>query len=171
MEAGVGVHTLPRTQAVHDLVHLALLVLQALTRIHVGDVDDGFECRVQHLVDRINVGPGVEEVTDVQRFEPLVAIELLVVGVSHRLKPGFVLRTQHRLTVSTEVRARHRHQMNLVTGNEGTQLAAQFVVWVAGHVVKLVNRDQAVVECVDAQFLHGKAEGCVGADQHLVITG
>ena len=51
MKASVGVHALPRTQAVHDLVHLALLVLQALTRIHVGDVDDGFECWVQHLVD------------------------------------------------------------------------------------------------------------------------
>ncbi|MNT66970.1 hypothetical protein D3C72_2050740 [compost metagenome] len=94
---------MPVPQRAHDFIDLALLVLEALAGIHIGNMDDGFQCRVQHLGDGINVAACIEEVADVQRLEPAVAVELLVVGVSHRLKPGFFRRGQHGFAVTTEI--------------------------------------------------------------------
>ena len=50
------------------------------------------------------------------------------------------------------------------------QLRAQLIVRVAADVVELVHRDQAVVEGLHAELVHGEAEGGVGADQHLVAA-
>ena len=170
VEAGRLVDALPLAQRLHDLVDLTLLVLQAFARVDVGDVDDGLQRRVEHLGHGIDVAAGVEEVADVQRLQPAVAVELLVVGVGDGLELAFVGRPQHRLAVAAEVGARHRHQVHLVAGDEGAQLAAQLVVRVGGDVVELVDGDQAVVEGLDAQFLDREAEGRVGADQHLVVA-
>ena len=103
MEAGGRVDTLPIAQRTHDFVDLALLVFEAFAGIHIGNMDDGFQCWVQHLGDGIYILAGIEEVPDVQRLEPAVAVELLVVGVSHRLKPGFFRWGQHGLAVATEI--------------------------------------------------------------------
>ncbi|MNY58178.1 hypothetical protein D3C86_1944850 [compost metagenome] len=66
-------------------------------------MDDGFQRWVQHLGNGIHILTGVEKVADVQRLEPAVAVELFVVGVSHRLKPGFFRRGQHGFAVTTEI--------------------------------------------------------------------
>ena len=50
------------------------------------------------------------------------------------------------------------------------EMLAQLVVGVGRDVVELVDRDQAVVERLDAELLDGEAEGGVGADQHLVVA-
>ena len=171
MKTGGGVDAFPLAQAVHDLIDLQLLVFEAFAGVDVGDVDDGFERRVQHLGHRIHILAGVEKVANVQRLEPLVAVELLVVGVTHGLEPGLVCRTEHRLAVAPEIRARHGHHMHLVPRHEGAQLAAQHVTRVAGDVVKLVDGNQSVVKSVDAKRLHRKTKGGVGTDQHLVAAG
>ena len=50
------------------------------------------------------------------------------------------------------------------------QLAAQLVVRVGRDVVELIDRDQAVVECLYAVGIDREAEGRMGADQHLVVA-
>ena len=47
-------------------------------------------------------------------------------------------------------------------------MQAELVVGIGRDVVELVHRDQPVVERLDAELLHGEAEGRMGADQHLV---
>ncbi|MNZ82537.1 hypothetical protein D3C78_1012360 [compost metagenome] len=150
MEAGGLVDTLPIAQRTHDLVDLAFLVLEALAGIYVWNVDDGFQRRIQHLGDRIYVPPGVEEVANIQRLEPAVAVQLLVVGVRHGLELVLFRRGQHGLAVPTEVGAGHGNQVHLVAVDERAQLAAQFVVRVGGNVMELVDGNQTVVEGVDA---------------------
>ena len=51
------------------------------------------------------------------------------------------------------------------------QLAAETVVRVAADVVELVHGNQATVEGFHAQLIHGKAEGGMGAHQHLIAAG
>ena len=50
------------------------------------------------------------------------------------------------------------------------EVLAQLVVGVGRDVVELVDRDQPVVEGLDAELLDREAEGGVGADQHLVVA-
>ena len=118
VEACVWGHALPFAKAVHDVAHLALLVLQAFARVDVWDVNDGLQRWVEHLGDGIHIRAGVEEVANVQRLEPLIAVELLIVGVSHRLELRLIGRAEHGLAVASEVGARHGHQVHLVACNE-----------------------------------------------------
>ena len=50
------------------------------------------------------------------------------------------------------------------------EVLAELAVGVGGNVVELVHGDQPVIELLDAKFLHGEAEGGMGADQHLVVA-
>ena len=49
-------------------------------------------------------------------------------------------------------------------------MQAELVVGIGRDVVELVHGDQAVVEGLHAELVHGEAEGGVGADQHLVLA-
>ena len=168
MEACRRVDAFPFAQRMHDLVDFALLVFQAFAGIDVGYVDDGFQCRVQYLGDSLHITSCVEEVADVQRLKPVVAVELLVVGISDRLEFGLIRRPQHCLAVAPEIRTGHGHHMNLVACNERAQQIPQHIVRVAGNVVKFINGDQSIVECINSQLFHRKAESGVRADQYLV---
>ena len=170
MEAGRRIDALPGAERLHDLLDFLVLVLQALARVDVGDVHDGLERRVEHAGDRVQVPAAVEEVTDLQRLQPGVAVQLLVIGVGDRLEAVLVLRRQHGHGVATEVGAGHGDDVRLAGGDEPGELAAQHVVRVAADVVELVHRDQALVEGGDAVGLHREAEGGMGADQHLVAA-
>ena len=150
MKSRGRVDTLPVAERAHNLVNFALFVLEALAGIYIRNMDNGFQRRVQHLGNRIHISPGVEEVANIKRLEPSVAIELLIVGVRHRLKLVLFRRGQHGLAVTTEVGARHGNQVHLVAGDKGAQLATQFVIRVGRNVVEFVNGNQAVVEGVDA---------------------
>ena len=61
--------------------------------------------------------------------------------------------------------------MHAVAGDELPEMQAELVVRVCGHVMELVHRDQPVVERFHSEPVHGKAEGCVGADQNLAVAG
>ena len=131
MKAGGRVNALPLTQAMHDFVNLTLLVFQAFPGIHVRNMNNGFQRRVQHLGNRIDISAGVEKVANVQRLEPAVTVELLVIGIGHGFKPRLVCRAQHRFAVTPKVRTRHGHHVHLVTRHQRAQLATQHVAGVA----------------------------------------
>ena len=59
--------------------------------------------------------------------------------------------------------------MDAAALDELAELRAEPVVGVGRDVVKLVHRDQAVVERFDPEPLHGEAERGVGAHQHAVL--
>ena len=118
LEAGRRVDALPLAQLLDDVLHLLDLVLRALARVDVRDVDDRLLGRVEHLQDVVDVGAGVEEVADVELLQVLVAVELLVVGVGDGVELRLVLRGQHRLGVAAEVGAGHRDDVHLVAGDE-----------------------------------------------------
>ena len=170
LEAGRGVGALPLAQLLDDVLDLPDLVLRALARIDVRDVDDRLLGRVEHLQDVVDVGARVEEIADVELLQVLVAVELLVVGVGDGVELRLVLRGQHGLGVAAEVGAGHRDDVRLVAGDELAEMLAELVVGVGGDVVELVHGDQPVVERLDAELVDGEAEGRVGADQHLVVA-
>ena len=47
-------------------------------------------------------------------------------------------------------------------------MGAELVVRVGRDMVKLIHREQPVIKGRHAEPVHGKAEGGMGADQHLV---
>ena len=55
MKARGWINALPLTQAIHDLIHLALLVFQALAGIHIRNMHDGFQSWVEHISNRIHI--------------------------------------------------------------------------------------------------------------------
>jgi hypothetical protein len=91
MKAGGRDRCLAIRPGLDDVFDFLDLVLRAFPRIDVGDVDDGFLGRIEHRLDVIEVGAGVEEIADVERLQVLVAVELLVIGVGDGLELGFVL--------------------------------------------------------------------------------
>ena len=58
--------------------------------------------------------------------------------------------------------------MHAVAGDELAEVHAKLVVGVGGNVVKLVHRDQSVVEGLDPEPVHREPEGGMRADEHLV---
>ena len=170
LEAGGGVGALPLAQRLDDVLHLPDLVLRALARIDVGDVDNSLLGRVQHGEYVVGIGAGIEEVADVEPLEVLVAVELLVVGVGDALELRLVSGRQHRFRVAAKIGAGHRDEMHLVARDELAEVQAQLVVGARGNVVELVHRDQPVVERLHAEPVDREAEGGVGADEHLVLA-
>src|SRR5581483_1136234 len=168
LEPGLLVHALPFTQGFDDVLHLPHLVLRALARIHVGDMDDSFLARIEHLEDVIDVGTRIEKIADVELLQEFIAIELFVIGVSNSVELGLVLRGEHGFRVAPKVRAGHGDYMHTVAGDELPEVSAELVVGVGGNVMELVHSNQPAVELLDAELINGEAEGCVGADQHPV---
>jgi hypothetical protein len=110
------------------VLHLAHLVLRALARIDVGNVDDGLLGRVEDVEDVVDVRPAVEEVADVELLEVLVAVELLVIRVGDGIELRFVLWDQHGLGVAPEVGAGHGDDVRLAARDELPEVQAEFVV-------------------------------------------
>ena len=123
------------------MLDLANLILRALPRVDIRDVNNGFLSRVEHLEDVIGVGAGIKVITDVELLQVLVAVELLVISISDGIKARFILRIQHSLGITPEVRAGHGYNMYLVTGNEVAQVSSQFVIRIGGDMVKFVDRN------------------------------
>ncbi len=131
LEAGRRVDALPLAQRLDDVLDLAHLVLRALARIDIGDVDDGLLCRVEHLEDVIDIRPAVKEVADVELLQVLVAVELLVVGVGDGIELGLILRREHGFGVAPEVGAGHGDDVRLAPREELPEVQAELVVRVA----------------------------------------
>ncbi len=133
-------------------------------------MNDGFLGGVEHLENVIHKGAAVEEVTDVESLEVLVAVELFVVRVSDGLELRFVSRGEHSLCVATEVGAGHRNDVRTAPGDELTQVRTELVVGVRRNVVELVHGDKPVVELLHAVGIDREAKSRMGADQHLVLA-
>ena len=129
-----------------------------------------FSAGFEHLQHVVGVGAGVEEVADVELLQIFVAVELLVIGVGDGLELRLVLRREHGLGVAAEIGAGHRDDMRAVAGDEAAEMQAELVVGIGGDVMELVDRDQPVVERLDAELVDREAEGRVRADQHLVAA-
>ena len=170
MKAGHRIGALPFAKRVEDVLDLAMLVLGAFARVHIRDVQDGLLRGVQHPQDVVDIGAVVEEIADVEVLQILIAVQLLIVGVGHRLELGFVLRHQNRLGIAPEIAAGHRDDMRPIPRHEAAKMPTQFVVGIGADVVEFVDCNQAVVKCLDPEPFDRKAEGGVGADQHAVAA-
>ena len=100
----------------------------------------------------------------------LVAVQLLVVRVGDGGEPRLVLGHQHRLGVTPEVGAGHRHDVDLVTCHELADVHPEPVVRIGGSVMELVHRNEPVVECFHPEPIHGKSERGVRADEDPVAA-
>ena len=60
--------------------------------------------------------------------------------------------------------------MDFVARDELAELTAQAVIRIAADVMKFVNRDQPIVERLDAQIIDGEPKGRVRAHQHWVTA-
>src|SRR5690625_2443435 len=133
-------------------------------------MDDGFLGWIKYLENIVSVGAGIEVVTDIQILKVFVAVELLVIGISHRIEARLVLRGKHRFRITPKVRTRHGHDMHLVTANQLTQVGTQLVVRVGGYVVKLIHRNQPIIESSNAKLFDSKTEGGMGTHQNFIVT-
>jgi hypothetical protein len=85
---------------------------------------DRLQRGVEHFHDRVEMAISIEEIADLQGFEVLVAVELLVIGIDDRLELCLVRRRQHGHGVAAKVRAGHRDDMRLVARDERGQMGA-----------------------------------------------
>ena len=111
LEPGSRIGALPVAELLDDVLDLADLVLGALARVDVGDVDDRLLVRVEHPQDVVGIVPRVEEIADVEPLQILIAVELLVVGVGDRLEPRLVVGHEHGLGIAPKIRSRHGHDV------------------------------------------------------------
>ena len=129
-----------------------------------------FSFEVQNLQNAVGIGPGTKEITDIERLQILISIELVVLGIGDRFEPGLILGGQNGFGVAPKIGPRHRDQMHLVAGNERPQMRAELVVGIGRDVVEFIQGNHPIVEGFYPELVHGNAEGRVGADQRLIIA-
>ena len=93
-------------------------------------MQDRLLVRIKHIQDVVGISARVEKIPDVERLQMLIAVELLVVGVGDGIELRLVMGQKHRLGIASEIAARHRHDMNTVTGDQLGQVRAKFVLGV-----------------------------------------
>ena len=165
---GVVVLTLHSPDGTHDVLRLGILSQSSRgSGVHARNVDDGLLRRVQHLVDVVQVVATIEVIAQHQVFQILVAIQLLIVVVSHGIEPRLILLPQHGDAVTSEVRARHGDNMARRVVHHPSDHIAQIRRCIGTCVVKLVNRQQHIVKAVIREFLHAVAQRGMGTHQHL----
>ena len=96
---------------------------------------------------------------------------MLVIRVGHGLEARLVLRRQHGHRIAAEIRSGHGHDVDPITHDKRAKLTTKLVVRIGTDVVKLVDRNQPIIEGLDTQLIDSKAKRRMGADQHLVIAG
>ena len=152
------------------MLDLAMLVLGAFARVHVRDVKDSLLGRIQNLEDVVRIGPGIEEIPDVERLEVFVTIQLLIVGIGEGIELCLIFGRQNGFCIAAEIGPGHRNQMHLVARDQCAQMRAQLVIRVGRDVVKLVYRDEPIIKRFNPELVHGEPKGRVGADQNLVVA-
>jgi hypothetical protein len=124
-----------------------------------------FSSGLSTLKDVFRVGTRVEKIADVEPLQIFVAVELLVVGVGDGIELRFILRHQHRLGITAEVRTGHGDDMHAVAGDELAEMNPQLVVRISRNMMELVDGNQPVIERFDAKLIDGEAEGGMGTNQ------
>src|SRR5690606_17803698 len=112
------------------MLHFLDLVLSALARGRMRNMDNCLLSRIKDIENVINIGTAVEEVADVELLAILVTTELLVVRVGSRIELRHVLRREHSLSGPTEVGTGHSNDMCLNPRDELPQMLAKLVVGV-----------------------------------------
>ena len=59
--------------------------------------------------------------------------------------------------------------MYFITFDKLPDMLTKFVVWVGRNMMELVDRNQAVIKRLHAEFVDRKSEGCMGANQSFVV--
>ena len=170
LESGSWIGALPLAQLLDNVFDLPDFVFGALAGIDVGDVDDRLPVWIEHPQDVVGVISCVEEITDVEPFQMLVAVELLVVGVGDGLELGFVVRHEHGLRIAAEIRSRHCQDMRAVARDELPEMLAEPVFGIGRDVVELVDGNQPAVESVRAEPVHGETKGGMRTDENSVLA-
>ena len=122
-------------------------------------------------VDRIEITTGVKIIADIERFQMLITVELLVICVGDCIELGFVLRREHGHGIATEIATGHCNHVNLVAPDEFREETAETVFGIGRYVMEFIYGDQAIVERRDAKLFNREAECSVRANQNLVIAG
>lgn len=111
-----------------ELVHSALLLHMEVDGAKLSPISAETQTQAAQAVGRKNLSELEGLSVDGARLTKLllslgrVAVELLIVGVGDGFEAGFVRRAQHRLAVTSKVRARHGHQVDLVASDQRAQL-------------------------------------------------
>ncbi|CDE52477.1 unknown [Sutterella sp. CAG:351] len=105
-------------------------------------------------------------VTDAQRLQIFVAVQLFVVGIGDLSELCFILRRQNRYGVTPEIRACHRDDMGGGARHQITHNAAQNVAFLCRGMVKFVDCDQRLVKLPSTSgSVISKPKGCMSADE------
>ncbi|GCD64298.1 hypothetical protein NBRC3278_3391 [Acetobacter pasteurianus NBRC 3278] len=131
---------------------------------------DRFARAVQHPVNRIQIGAGIEIISQIQLFQILIPVQLLIVGVGDCLEFPFIFRGQHSNGIPTEIGASHGDDVRFPTGNQLIEIISQPVFRVGTDMVEFIYRHQTPIECRDTQFFRREPERRVGANQSLIFT-
>lgn len=137
-----------------DFGHLVVLIHKCPgLAVGVWNMNKRFLGCVEHVRDCSKIIALEETISYAEAFQPLVAIELLIiVVVDGWLKPRLVLRAHHRNGIASEVRAGHGEYVGRSLVEQSANERAEAVVLVSRAVVKLVDAEENIVEfpCVYA---------------------
>lgn len=110
-------------------------------------------------------------VTNAERLEVLVAIQLFKIGVGDTGKLGFILWPKDHLRITTEIRSGHGYDMGLVPFNQRPNNLTKPVFLVSTGMVEFVNGKDAAIKRFWPQFVEGKPQCGMGADEDFVRLG
>ena len=96
---------------VENAVDLIKLHPGRFHRIDVGNMNNRLLIRIQDFLERIKVAPLIEVVSDAERLQVLVAVQLFVIGIRDLRELGLIFGLHDGHRISAEIRARHRHDM------------------------------------------------------------
>ncbi|GCD60510.1 hypothetical protein NBRC3278_3406 [Acetobacter pasteurianus NBRC 3278] len=131
---------------------------------------DRFARTIQHPVNRIQIGTRIEIISQIQLFQILIPVQLLIVGVGNCLEFPFIFRGQHSNGIPTEIGAGHGNDVRFPTGNQLVEIISQPVFRVGTDMVKFIHRHQTPIKCRNTQFFRREPECRVGANQSLVFA-
>ena len=135
------------------MLDLFNLVLRALPRIHIGDVNNRLLRWVKYAQNFVRVRAAVEVVADIQLLQVFVAVQLLIIRVGDGLKFALIYRVKDCLGITTEVRACHCDDTGLsISEALGLQWAD-----IEHDRNRIVVRRSWVEEVGDCKNVHRKA--------------
>ena len=146
------------------MLDLLVLVLGAFTGIYIRDMQDGFLVRVKYIQYAVGIRAGIEEIADIQCFQVLIAVELLIIGVSDGIKARLVCGQQDWHRIAAKIAAGHGDHMHPIPRDEIIKLLAKNVVVARRNMVEFIHRNQPIIKGRHPELFHCKAESRMGAD-------
>ena len=119
-------------------------------RINMRDMHNGFKVWIKHFLHIIEINAVIKKIANIELFQVLITVELFIIGIDNGGKFGFVFRKKHWLGITTEIRTCHSNYVHFVPIYKGFKLAAESVIGVGTHVMKFINRNEAVIKSRNA---------------------